>query len=254
MWNLRMCSCLTASAAASSWPTLEWPGVWAVVWNGWVAPSPTPRQRCAALAALKVSLWPPVWTCGRSVFWSSVCWRETSPGRQRCRPMPSTRSFGAGRKQDALWERTRPSGGASLMTPCACFKGCSPLSRKNAVESRMSSASSSMSWSVSSGAEHLAEPREGRGPARECAPAVAPPPHPPLHRDPPTDTRSPPPLREHPACVRHHSNAVSSPTHCLPERSLDSTSLQAETRTKARWWWQLPSRSVCDHTNVSSRD
>lgn len=254
MSNLRMCCYLTVSAAASSWPTLAWPGAWAAVWNGWVAPSPIRRQRCAALAVLRVSLWPPVWMCGRSACWSSVCWQAISPGRQRCQPMPSMRSFGAGRKQGALWEPTRLSGGASLMMPCACFRGCSPLSRKNAAESRTSSASSSTSWSASSGAEHLAEPREVKGQAREYALAVALPPRPPLHPVHPTDTPSPPPLQERPACARHHSNVVSSPTHCLPERSLDSTSLQAETRTKARWWWQLPSKSACDHANVSSGD
>lgn len=254
MSNLRMCSYLTASADASNWLTLVWLDAWEAVWNGWVAPSPIQHQRCAALAVLRVSLWPPVWMCGRSGFWSSVCWQAISPGRQRCRPMPSMRSFGAGRKQVVLWGRTRLSGAASLMMPCACFSGCSLLSRKNAVESRTSSALSSMSWSASSGAEHLAEPREVRGQVRECALAVALPRRPPLHHVPPTDTLSPRPLQEHPACAQHHLNAVSCPTRYLPERSLDSTSLQAETRTKARWWWQLPSKSVCDHVNVSSGD
>lgn len=252
MSNLRMCSYLTASAAASSWPTLVWPDAWAAAWNGWVEPSPTQHQRCAVLAVLRVSLWPPVWMCGRSVCWSSVCWLEIFPGRQHCRPMPSTRSFDAGRKQGVLWEHIHLNGGASLMTPCACFKGFSLLSRKNAAESRTSSALSSTSWSASSGAEHLAEPREARGQARECVPVVALLPRPPLHHVPPTDTQSPPLLRELPACVRHRLNVVSSPILCLPERSPDSTSLQA--RTKARWWWQLPSKSVCDHANVSSGD
>lgn len=250
MWNLRMFSCLTVSAGASSWPILVWPDAWGAAWNGWVVPSPIRRQRCAVQAVPRVSLWPPVWMCGRSVCWSSVCWQAISPGRQRCPPTPSMRSFDAGRKQGALWEHTRLNGGASLMMPCVCFRGCSLLSRKNAVESRTSSALSSTSWWASSGAEHLAEPREVRGQARECVPAVVRPPHPPLQLVPPTDTLNPPLLQEHPASVRHHSNVVFSPTHCLPERSLDSTNLQAETRTKARWWWQLPSKSVCDHTTM----
>ncbi|XP_029312754.1 serine/threonine-protein kinase SBK1 isoform X2 [Cottoperca gobio] len=161
--------------------------------------------------------------------------RAISPGRQRCRPTPSMRSFGVGRKQGVLWGHTRHSGAASPMMPCACFSGCLLLSRKSAVASRTSSALSSMSWSASSGAEHLAEPSEERGRALECALASALPPHPPLHHALPTDTLSPPLLQEQPACARHRSNAVSCPTRFLPERSLDSTSPPAETRTKARW-------------------
>ena len=144
--SLRMCFCLTESAAASSWQTLAWHGGWAAVWNGWAAPSPTPHRKCAVPVVLRVSSWPPVWMCGRSACWCFVCWRATSPGKQRCRPTPFTRSFGAGRKRGVPWERTRLSGAASLTMPCACFRGCSPPSQKNAAESRTSSALLSMSW------------------------------------------------------------------------------------------------------------
>lgn len=254
MSNLKMCSCLTANVAASNWLTLAWPGAWAAVWNGWAVPSPTQRQRCVVPAVQRVSLWPQVWTSGLSASWFSVCWQAISPGRRRCRSMPFTRSFGAGRKQDVLWGHIHLSGAASQMMLCACFRGCLLLSQKSAAESRTSSALSSMSWSVSSGAEHLVEPREVRGQARERVLAVALPLPRPLQHVPPTDTLSPPPLQEHRAYARHHSSAVSCLTHCLPEKSPDSTSPQAETRTKARWWWQLPSKSACDRISGSTGD
>lgn len=122
--NLRTCSCSIVSADASNWLTLAWPDVWAAAWNVWVEPSHTRPQRCAAPAAPTASSWPRASMCGHLACWSSVCWREIFLGRLRCQWTPSTRSFVVGRKRVVLWEHTRPSGGASPMTPCACFKGC----------------------------------------------------------------------------------------------------------------------------------